>query len=86
MNQQMSKRRQPTAQQIRYLRDHPRKGPIQMINLLKFRDRAQYKPGEVDDAEVSGEVAYWRYGKLVGQIVAGLDCRRVVGQAHCCPV
>ena len=40
MNQQMSKRRQPTAQQIRDLRDHPRKGPIQMINLLKFRDRA----------------------------------------------
>ena len=86
MNQQMSKRRQPTAQQIRDLRDHPRKGPIQMINLLKFRDRAQYKPGEVDDTEVSGEVAYWRYGKLVGQIVAGLDCRSGIGQAHCCPV
>jgi uncharacterized protein (DUF1330 family) len=75
MNQQMSKRRQPTAQQIRDLRDHPRKGPVQMINLLKFRDRAQYKPGEVDDAEVSGEVAYWRYGKLVGQFVAGLGGR-----------
>ena len=75
MNQQMSKRRQPTAEQTRDLRDHPCKGPIQMINLLKFREQAHYKPGEVDVAEVSGEVAYRRYGKLVGRIVAGLGGR-----------
>ena len=68
----MAKKRRPTAAQFRELSDHPRKGPIQMINLLKFRDRAQYNDGEVENSDVSGREAYGRYGKLVGEIVAGL--------------
>ena len=39
----MAKKRRPTAAQFRELSDHPRKGPIQMINLLKFRDRADLR-------------------------------------------
>jgi uncharacterized protein (DUF1330 family) len=36
-------------------------GPIVMVNLLKFKDRAIYKDGRADDA--SGREAYDRYGK-----------------------
>ncbi len=32
---------------MRNFRDHPRKGAIQMINLLKFHDRAQYQAAHV---------------------------------------
>lgn len=39
-------------------------GPVQMINLLRFKDRAEY-PADYDgpeDTDVSGEEAYGRYG------------------------
>jgi uncharacterized protein (DUF1330 family) len=39
-------------------------GPVQMINLLKFKDHADY-PADYDgpeDTDVSGEEAYGRYG------------------------
>ncbi len=39
-------------------------GPVQMINLLKFKERADY-PADYDgseDTDVSGEEAYGRYG------------------------
>ncbi len=35
-------------------------GPIVMVNLLKFKDKAAYKDGREDDA--SGREAYDRYG------------------------
>lgn len=47
----------PTAEQVRALRDHGRDGPVVMLNLLKFRDRANYEDGEA----VSGAEAYGRY-------------------------
>ncbi len=47
----------PTADQVRALRDHGRDGPVVMLNLLKFKDMATYVDGEV----VSGAVAYDRY-------------------------
>ena len=52
----------PSAEQLRAVLTGPT-GPVQMINLLKFRDRAAYPPsydgGEPSD--VSGEEAYGRY-------------------------
>jgi uncharacterized protein (DUF1330 family) len=36
-------------------------GPIVMVNLLKFKDKAVYKDGRADDA--SGREAYERYGQ-----------------------
>jgi uncharacterized protein (DUF1330 family) len=39
-------------------------GPIVMINLLKFKDRAEYPDGS--DAELSGRDAYARYAAEVG--------------------
>ena len=47
----------PTADQVRTLRDSGRDGPIVMLNLLKFRDRAAYDDGEA----ISGAEAYARY-------------------------
>jgi uncharacterized protein (DUF1330 family) len=38
-----------------------------MVNLLKFRDKAQYPDGR--DAELSGRAAYNRYGVEVAKLV-----------------
>jgi uncharacterized protein (DUF1330 family) len=50
----------PTADQVRALRDDGPDGPIVMVNLLKFRDRAAY-PAEADEPPCSGAEAYARY-------------------------
>ena len=42
-------------------------GPIVMVNLLKFRDRAVYKDGR--DEDISGREAYQRYGVEVAKLV-----------------
>jgi hypothetical protein len=47
----------PTADQVRALRDHGREGPVVMLNLLKFREIADYEDGE----QISGAAAYARY-------------------------
>jgi uncharacterized protein (DUF1330 family) len=47
----------PTADQVRALRDTGREGPVVMLNLLKFREKADYDDGEA----ISGEQAYARY-------------------------
>ena len=73
----MNKKRQPSGQQLRNFRDHPRQGPVQMINLLKFRDRARYQDGEAADPDVSGREAYLRYGAAISVIVASLGGRIV---------
>jgi uncharacterized protein (DUF1330 family) len=73
----MSQKTQPSGAQLRDFRDHPRQGTIQMINLLKFYDRTQYQPGEVDDDDVTGREAYLHYGAAVGKIVASLGGRIV---------
>lgn len=47
----------PTADQVRALRDSGRDGPVVMLNLLKFRALAAYDDG----AAASGAEAYARY-------------------------
>jgi uncharacterized protein (DUF1330 family) len=47
----------PTADQVRALRDSGRDGPVVMLNLLKFREIASYDDGEA----ISGKAAYARY-------------------------
>ena len=49
----------PTFEQLMSLAQDPTPGPIAMVNLLKFRDRAQYHDGRRDD--ISGREAYMRY-------------------------
>lgn len=50
----------PTREQVRNLRDHGRDGAVVMMNLLKFRETAEYPP-EFGIAPCSGEAAYARY-------------------------
>jgi uncharacterized protein (DUF1330 family) len=42
-------------------------GPIVMVNLLKFREKAQYPDGR--DAHLSGREAYMRYGVEVTKLL-----------------
>ena len=50
----------PTADQVRALRDRGPAGPITMVNLLKFRAQAQYAP-DSGEPPCSGRDAYARY-------------------------
>ncbi|QJB69514.1 DUF1330 domain-containing protein [Parasphingorhabdus halotolerans] len=43
-------------------------GPFVMVNLLKFKDKAEYADGS--DADLSGAEAYARYGAAVGKCIA----------------
>lgn len=50
----------PTGDQVRALRDNGPEGPIVMVNLLKFRERAAY-PGDAGFEPCTGAEAYARY-------------------------
>lgn len=54
-------------------------GPVVMVNLLKFRERAAYPDGR--DAHLSGREAYMRYGAEVSKIVAKLGGRMIYSGA-----
>lgn len=66
----------PTADQVRALRDVPDDRPITMVNLLKFRERAQYEDG--DEAPCSGREAYARYKHAFTETVGAVSQARVV--------
>ena len=59
---------QPNADQIREWLDGKDDTPIVMVNLLKFKEKADYPDGR--DADLSGREAYMRYGQAMGQLVA----------------
>lgn len=48
-------------------------GPFVMVNLLKFKPRAEYADGS--DAHLTGAEAYARYGEEVRKLVEGLGGR-----------
>lgn len=48
-------------------------GPIVMVNLLRFKERAQYPDGR--DAHLSGREAYQRYGRLFVPLLHGVGGR-----------
>jgi uncharacterized protein (DUF1330 family) len=50
----------PTAEQVRALRDTDDGGPVVMLNLLKFRTAARYPDGW-PEPPMSGHAAYQRY-------------------------
>jgi uncharacterized protein (DUF1330 family) len=52
-------------------------GPIIMVNLLKFRDRAAYPDGR--DADLSGREAYDRYGRAVTALLPKYGARVLFG-------
>lgn len=50
----------PSPEQAMAFFSAPEDGPFVMINLLKFKDKAEYADGT--DADLSGRDAYLRYG------------------------
>ena len=59
----------PDSNQLASLLDGAPAGPIVMVNLLKFHDRAQYPDGRAES--VSGREAYMRYVAEMRPIVEG---------------
>jgi len=57
----------PSPQRIASLAATFSSGPIVMVNLLKFRARAEYKDGRSET--ITGQVAYMRYGVEMRKIV-----------------
>lgn len=54
-------------------------GPVVMVNLLKFRERAAYPDGK--DADISGQEAYMRYGIEVSKLIEKHGGRMLFGAA-----
>jgi len=48
-------------------------GPFVMVNLLKFKEKADYADGS--DPHLTGREAYQRYGLAVATLIAGLGGR-----------
>ena len=61
---------QPTADQFRAFRDDPHDGPVSQVNLLKFREKAEYADGR--ETDLSGVEAYALYGAAVSKILVNL--------------
>jgi uncharacterized protein (DUF1330 family) len=66
---------QPRPDQIQSFVEHAPKGPIYMLNLLKFKERAEYEDGR--KTELTGQQAYALYGEGVGKLIAELGGRLV---------
>lgn len=59
----------PTRKQFDRFKDLPRDTPVEMLNLLRFRERAAY-PAEhpLAAADLTGAEAYRRYGEESGPV------------------
>lgn len=63
----------PPAEQALAFFGAPEDGPFVMVNLLKFKPKAEYPDGS--DAHLTGAEAYARYGVEVRKLVEGLGGR-----------
>jgi uncharacterized protein (DUF1330 family) len=57
----------PNEAQIAGFQEPGPEGPIYMVNLLKFREKAAYEDGR--ETELSGEEAYGLYGEGVSKLL-----------------
>ncbi|MBO6557916.1 MAG: DUF1330 domain-containing protein [Pseudomonadales bacterium] len=64
---------QPTSDQVRAFRDRATGEPIQMLNLLKFKDVAHYE--EAHSADLSGQQAYELYAAGFRRVMEPKGCR-----------
>ncbi|TRD12493.1 DUF1330 domain-containing protein [Erythrobacter insulae] len=63
----------PSAENFQAFKDLPRNEPIHMLNLLRFREHAEYPEGHEHHGNGwSGQRAYREYGKTSGPIFAGV--------------
>ena len=70
---QITNRVQPSAAQVEAFFGAAEDGPFVMVNLLKFKPRAEYADGS--SAALTGAQAYMRYGMAVGALVKGVGGR-----------
>ena len=71
----------PTADQVRALRDAGPDGPVVMLNLLKFRDQANYPAGSPHQP-CSGAEAYRRYQTAFVESVGDVSGAEVVWEGQ----
>ena len=57
----------PTEAQMKGFLEPGSDGPIYMLNLLKFREKAEYADGR--ETDLSGQEAYMIYGQAVGGLL-----------------
>ncbi|WP_282169194.1 DUF1330 domain-containing protein [Ruegeria atlantica] len=63
----------PDRAQFEAFKDLDRDHPIEMLNLVKFRDAAEYPAGhKLVDAGLTGAQAYGKYGSETAPIIARL--------------
>ena len=60
----------PSKEQMEGFLEPDHEGPIYMVNLLKFRQSANYEDGR--DCDLSGAQAYAIYGRAVAELVRDL--------------
>jgi uncharacterized protein (DUF1330 family) len=60
----------PPMEQAMAFFTSPEDGPFVMVNLLKFKPKADYEDGS--DAHLTGQEAYLRYGMEVSKLVEAL--------------
>jgi uncharacterized protein (DUF1330 family) len=65
----------PSMEQASAFFGSPEAGPFVMVNLLKFKAKAEYADGS--DADLSGAEAYARYGKAVQACLASVGGHQV---------
>lgn len=63
----------PNDAQVEAMGEPGPDGPIVMVNLLKFKHRAQYKDGR--ETNLTGREAYQLYGDAVGRVLGGYGAR-----------
>jgi uncharacterized protein (DUF1330 family) len=61
--------------QVQQLMQPGPKGPIFMVNLLKFKDRAEYEDGRA--CNLSGREAYMIYGRAVAELLPKFGGRAI---------
>ena len=68
----------PTREQFDAFKALPRDEPIQMLNLIRLKDRADYPQGHPNHGKgMSGLDAYREYGRASAEIFASLGGRQV---------
>ena len=65
----------PSPEQLAAFRDADWDGPLWMINLLKFKDQADY--GDAGEPARTGREAYEHYGSLAGPFVQAVGGKPV---------
>lgn len=67
----------PTPEQLQSLLTSDQEGPVCMLNLLKFKEQAEYEDGR--DELISGQEAYGRYAAKMRQLVEAAGGRFLFG-------